>query len=167
MVVDKAAANYRLSNKVSKWGGQVISSSVDYVSGTAIVVLTKDGKTYEFRHSSKTGRDALSVLSWSVCRLIDCDIREILPFDKTAQAYLQLDAPTGISPTKNMHIAIKNFTILGLTPESSNYEVMKKYKELAKQFHPDDAPKEAEKEFTEKMAEINAAYSEIKKGRGF
>lgn len=167
MVVDKAAANYRLSKKVEKWGGQVVSSSVDYVSGTAIVVLTKDGKTYEFRHSSRTGRDALSVLSWSVCRLIDCDIREILPFDKTAQAYLQLNAPEGTSPQENLHIPIKNFKILGLTAESSNYEVMKKYKELAKQFHPDDAPKEAKEEFNERMSEINAAYSEIKKARGF
>lgn len=52
--------------------------------------------------------------------------------------------------------------MLGVAPGSSNDEVTKAYRQLAKKYHPDLNP--GDKEAEKKMAEINAAYDSIING---
>lgn len=63
------------------------------------------------------------------------------------------------------------YQILGVTPESSNYEVKSAYKKLVREYHPDKliakgVPEDFVKIANEKMAEINSAYDQISKERG-
>lgn len=56
------------------------------------------------------------------------------------------------------------YAALGLSPEAAPDDVARAYRELAKRFHPDRRPGDAEAE--RRMAEINAAYSELLAGGG-
>ncbi len=51
------------------------------------------------------------------------------------------------------------YSVLGVSPNSSEEEIKKAYKKLAKQYHPDVTGNSPEAE--KKMQEINAAYDEI------
>lgn len=55
------------------------------------------------------------------------------------------------------------YEILGVSPNASKDEVAKAYRRLAKKYHPDLNPNDAEA--AKKMSEINAAYEEIKSGK--
>ena len=64
------------------------------------------------------------------------------------------------------------YQILGVTPEASDEEIKQAYKKLAREYHPDllvskGVPQEFIKIANEKMKEINNAYAEIEKERGF
>ena len=52
------------------------------------------------------------------------------------------------------------YRVLGLSPDASDEEVKKAYRRLAKKYHPDLHPGDAEA--AKKMQEINAAYEQIK-----
>ena len=52
------------------------------------------------------------------------------------------------------------YKVLGVSPDASDEEVKKAYRELAKKYHPDLHP--GDKECERKMNEINAAYEQIK-----
>ena len=52
------------------------------------------------------------------------------------------------------------YRVLGLNPDASDEEVKKAYRRLAKKYHPDLHPGDAEA--AKKMQEINAAYEQIK-----
>ena len=57
------------------------------------------------------------------------------------------------------------YKILDVSPNSSDEEIKKIYKRLAKKYHPDNyaiAPKSQQKQAEDKMKEINAAYDAIK-----
>lgn len=59
------------------------------------------------------------------------------------------------------------YKVLGLSPDASDEEVKQAYRRLAKQYHPDRNPDDAEA--AKKMQQINAAYEQIKnpeKARG-
>ena len=66
----------------------------------------------------------------------------------------------------------KAYQILGLTPEASVQEIKTAYKKLVNQYHPDrlmskGIPEDFIQLANEKMIEINAAYEQIRKERGF
>ncbi len=52
------------------------------------------------------------------------------------------------------------YKVLGLSPNASDEEVKRAYRQLAKQYHPDRNPGDAAA--AQKMQEINAAYEQIK-----
>jgi len=54
------------------------------------------------------------------------------------------------------------YKVLGVSPDSSEDEIKKAYRDLAKKYHPDRNPGNAAA--AEKMNEINAAYDSIKNG---
>ena len=164
MVVDKESATNRLVSKTKKWGGSIENILTDYATGTAIIRIRKNNLPYEFRYRGKNAREGLSVLSWSICRLIDCDIREILPFEKTAHEFLAISGST----EPFVEAEEKWFTLLGLKKEASNDDVMRRYKKLAKDFHPDTIQDEQLRlDAQKRFSEISNSYAEIKKARRF
>jgi hypothetical protein len=71
--------------------------------------------------------------------------------------------------TNNAHFAQENelisaYRTLGVSPSDSNDKIKKVYRGLAKKYHPD---KNDSKEAKEMMAEINSAYTIIRKNRNF
>ncbi len=58
------------------------------------------------------------------------------------------------------------YSVLGITPNATDEEVAKAYKELAKKYHPDNYTDSPLSEFAnKKMQEINVAYDLIRKQR--
>lgn len=55
------------------------------------------------------------------------------------------------------------YEVLGVSPNASKDEVAKAYRKLAKKYHPDLNPGDAQA--AQKMSEINAAYEDIKSGK--
>jgi len=55
------------------------------------------------------------------------------------------------------------YTVLGVSPTASNEEIKKAYREKAKRYHPDSRIEPNE----ERFKEINNAFEQIKKARGF
>lgn len=61
------------------------------------------------------------------------------------------------------------YTILGITPNATDEEVKKAYREMAKRHHPDKVAylgEDIKRAAEEKFKEINEAYEQIKKERG-
>ena len=54
------------------------------------------------------------------------------------------------------------YKVLGVRPDASDEEIKRAYRELAKKYHPDRNPGDAEA--ARRMQEINAAYDQIKNG---
>ncbi len=54
------------------------------------------------------------------------------------------------------------YKVLGVSPDASDEEIKKRYRELTKKYHPDLNPGDAEA--ARKMNEINTAYDQIKNG---
>lgn len=175
MVVGIESARNRVMRKLAKVGAVGSSPIVDFGTGTAIINFIYKDVKYSFKYPNETtkkrpknGTEALSHLSWAICRLIDCDIRGILPLSKTAKEYLALEGsvetPTSYTSTPEN---IKDFVVLGLSTLASNDEITKTYKRLVGMYHPDRALNPEDKPLYEiKMRELNEAYVNIKKVRG-
>lgn len=56
------------------------------------------------------------------------------------------------------------YQVLGVSPDASEEEVTRAYRALAKKYHPDLNP--GDETAAKKMAEVNAAYEQIKNGQG-
>ena len=60
------------------------------------------------------------------------------------------------------------YTVLEITPDASDDEIKKAYREMAKKHHPDmvaQLGEDIKRSATEKFQKINSAYEEIKKQR--
>ena len=57
------------------------------------------------------------------------------------------------------------YKVLGISPDASDEEIKKAYRRLAKKYHPDLNPGDAEA--AQKMKEVNAAYEQIKNPEKF
>jgi DnaJ-class molecular chaperone len=98
-------------------------------------------------------------------------------FGTSMKAYIAIEDKSGAQQTSNYdgrdHVSgmtadeqVK-YVVLGVSPLASNDEIKKVYLSKMKTFHPDMAlSEEAKKEFEKRCAEINEAYSIIKKQRG-
>jgi DnaJ-class molecular chaperone len=81
-------------------------------------------------------------------------------------AYLLLEAPQGSVSATKVSMNERNYIVIGVSPLASNEEIQTAYKKLMKGFHPDMAfSPEAKREFEKRSAEINEAYTAIKKER--
>ncbi len=54
------------------------------------------------------------------------------------------------------------YKVLGVSPDASEEEIKKAYREMSKKYHPDLNP--GDEEAAKKMSDINAAYDQIQKG---
>ena len=54
------------------------------------------------------------------------------------------------------------YKVLGVSPDASDEEIKKAYRDLTKKYHPDLNP--GDKSAEQKMHDINAAYDAIKNG---
>ena len=52
------------------------------------------------------------------------------------------------------------YKVLGVSPDASDEEIKRAYRQLAKKYHPDRNP--GDQEAAKKMQQINAAYEQIK-----
>lgn len=52
------------------------------------------------------------------------------------------------------------YKVLGVSPDASDEEIKRAYRNLAKKYHPDLNP--GDQEAARKMQEVNAAYEQIK-----
>lgn len=137
----------------------------DAKSNVAVLKFKYMNRDYEFRSINQKN---CRLNMWGIARVIEFKVRahimEIEDFGSSMEHYKLLEG--GVGPYTDQSNEI-NYISLGISPLASNDEIRKKYRQLMKSFHPDMAlSEEAKKEFQKRAAEINEAYSEIKKERG-
>lgn len=108
---------------------------------------------------------------WAIARVMEYKARShimnIEDFEKSMKSYLLLEAPQGTTTAVFADVEAKDYALIGVSPLASNDEVGAAYRKVAKTWHPDMAGSvEAKAVFESKFAEINEAYSRIKKVRG-
>ncbi len=146
--------------------------SWDRNTGSALLRFKYKGKWYENRSSKqKQLRNNVRALRIFINNKILSHKRGIEDFGLAMSPYLQLPGATSDAPEQSqMYIPPeeqKAFGVLGLSdPFVSNEEIEKKYKILAKMYHPDRAfDEETKKVMSERMVELNGAYEILKKSR--
>jgi len=148
--------------------GLSIDTRYDAASNVALLRFDYSGKHYEFR-STKQQNCRLNM--WAIARVMEYKTRSHLmniePFEKSMQAYLQLGAPENYQASPGQPSADYDaYATLGISPLSSNEELLRHYKKLAKAWHPDMAGSdEAKSVFEKKITEINDAWVRIKQQR--
>jgi len=153
-----------------KISGMLIDLRYDAPTNVASVKFKFNGKDYQF--ISKRQRNC-RLNMFAIARVMEYKVRSHLmgieDFEKSMIAYLELPNYSEFQEAKPMQDSVseKDYMILGINSLASNDEVEKRFKTLAKTYHPDMAlSEEAKKEFGNKMSEINMAYTNIKKSRG-
>lgn len=148
--------------------GLNLNTNYDPRLNIALITFRYNNKNYEFR-SKKQKNCRLNM--FAIARVMENKVRAHLmgieDFDKSMIAYLQLEDHTGNTPQQTTPPNNQNYIKLGISPLASNEELQTNYKRLCRTFHPDMAlSEEAKKEFEKRMAEINEAWTQIKKERG-
>ncbi len=134
-----------------------------HTQGAMITFDYKGGSyTFSYKQAECSATSNLNTLCYGISRLIDLDIRGILPFQKTGREYLALTG--GTETTQN---GVDDYKTLETTPSINNVELKERYLILLKTNHPDKAVSEDQKNYmTEKTAAINTAYKRICQRRG-
>ena len=149
--------------------GLTIDTRYDARSNVALVRFSFEGQNYEMKVDNQ--RDVRANL-YAISRRIEYKARMHLlgiePFELSFSPYLALENKSGVEADFSFAKASgRCYAILGLAEYDSNGTIEKRYRHLAKSYHPDLAlSEETKKEFEKRMAEINEAYEEIKKERG-
>ena len=146
--------------------GLDIDLRYDAKSNVAVLRFKFKSKDYEFI-SRKQSNCRLNM--WGIARVMEFKVRAQLmgieDFSESMFRYKlegKVEPPADATPANEM-----NYVKLGISPLASNEEIQKRYKILAKMYHPDmSLSKEGKEEFTKKFQEINDAYFEICKERG-
>ena len=151
-----------------------VQVSWDVNSGSALLRFLYNGKWYEHRSTKqKELRANVRALKIFIQHKILAHIRGIEDFGLAVSPYLRLGGETEPAQQSSQKTippeAQKAFGILGMSdPFVSNEEIEKKYKVLAKMYHPDRAfDEDTKKEMSEQMLKINGAYEILKKYRNF
>lgn len=149
--------------------GLCIDIRYDVRQNVCMVKFIFNNKSYEMMVRNQPD---VKANMWAINKRIEYKARlhllDIEPFEVSVSPYLQLENQSGIYENPELPKAqVRCYIILGLPEYASNNQIEKRYRELVKSFHPDMAlSEEAKNEFGKKMAEINFAYTEIKKERG-
>ena len=162
-----------IRNNLTRMGvnGLTVDCRYDVKSNVGICRFNFNGKNYEMSVSNQ--RDVRANM-WAISKRIEYKARMHLlgieSFDLSMRVYLALENKSGVNEytSENIsHASAKSYAILGLPEYASTPDIIHKYKELMRSFHPDMAlSEEAKKEFEKKTVEINEAYANIKKERG-
>lgn len=147
--------------------GMEINTNYDARLNIAVLKFRYKDVNYEFRSTSQSN---CRLNMWAIARVMEYKVRSSLmgieDFQKSMKAYLSIEDKSGTEQNTQIQTEQKNYIVLGLSPLASNEEITKRFKELARSFHPDMAlSDEAKKEFEKRFSEITNAYSEIKKER--
>lgn len=148
--------------------GLEIDTRYDPRANISLVKFRYNNKDYEFR-STKQRNCRLNM--WAITRVMESKVRnhlmDIELFEKSMRAYLALEGPLPVDHVSTSFVGFKCYATLGMSHLASNEEIEKRYKHLAKSYHPDMAGSEEAKEiFQKKFMEINEAWQEIKRERG-
>lgn len=155
-------------NKINV-GGLDINLKYDPRINVAVAEFKYKGKKYEFR---STQQKNCRLNMHGIARVMEYKVRSHLMgienFESSMVSYLAIEDK---SNTENIevenNISEIDYIKLGISPLASNEEIVKRYRDLVKTFHPDMAlSEEAKKEFEKRLSEINEAYNNIKIGRG-
>jgi len=164
----------KAQREIKDWLSKVNVSGLNLIMqydaklNVAVIKFKKDLKDYEFR-SNKQNNCRLNM--WAIARVMEYKVRSSLmgieDFEKSMSPYLAIENKSSFKAESIISTNEMNYVTLGISALSSNDEIQQRYKILMKSFHPDMAiSSEAKKEFEKKTAEINMAYTEIKRERG-
>lgn len=161
-----------IRDNLARMGVNGISIDIRYDVRTNIAMLRFDfnKKLYEMIVNNQS--DVRANL-YAIARRVEYKARlhllAIEPFDISVSPYLAIENKTGIRPDafELPKAPPHAYAVLGVPEYVSLLEIEKRYKELVKTFHPDNALSTGAKlEFEKRMAEINQAIEEIRKERG-
>lgn len=153
-----------------KVNGLTIDIRYDVRSNVAMARFNFNSKDYEMK---VTNQKDIRANLWAINKRIEYKARMHLlgiePFELSVSPYLAIENKSETQQQTDMPKATaRAYAVFGIAEYSSNDNIKKKYKELVRAFHPDMAlSEEAKAEFIKKFQEIQEAYSEIKKERGF
>jgi hypothetical protein len=150
--------------------GLSIDIRYDVRTNIAMVRFTFNNQNYEMKVSSqKDVRSNLFAINKRIEYKARLHLLDIEPFDISVSPYLQIENQSGNTQPnfQQPKVSAHNYVVLGIPEYTNTKDLEKRYKDLVRTFHPDMAlSSEAKMEFEKKMAEINQAWTEIKKERG-
>lgn len=150
--------------------GLTIDIRYDVASNVALIRFTFKGKNYEMKLSNqKDIRANMYGLNKRIEYKVRLHLLDIESFDVSVSPYLMIENGSGVTSNnfERPKASGKSYATLGVAEYASNDDIKKKYNELVRSYHPDNALSQLSKqEFGKRMAEINEAYTEIKNERG-
>lgn len=152
-----------LKTKLTLWGAGLTQMNSDTVSGSAIVGFTHKNTPYLFRYNTpkNSATSNLNTLCFSLCALINLDIRGIFPFEKTGHEYIALPGGTAAPAPYS------DYSLFELPSTCTDTELKTRYYVMLQTLHPDRSLSEEQRKYMEaKTSELNVAYANLKKQRG-
>lgn len=149
-----------------KVNGLDVDIRYDAKTNVAMLRFKYVGREYEFI-SRKQKNCRLNM--WGIARVMEFKVRaQVMGIENLTDSMYRYRIEGKVEGgMKQTDVNEMNYVRIGISPLASNEEIQKKYLVLMKSFHPDMAlSQEAKDEFDKRTAEINQAYSEIKKERG-